>query len=390
MKKIAIVLSLVLLLLGFAIFLVYRIVGDIRPAILPPLTNLSQELIQKTGDKPSIPLILPEGFSIGVFAKNVPGVRDLEFSSGGTLLASLPGEGKVVSLVDTNADGKSDEMRTTISNLIRPHGLSFYKKKLFVAEETKVSRYSFDEKTSTATFDKKLFDLPPGGRHKTRSITFDTKGNMYVSLGSTCDTCIEKDSFIATVLISDSEGASPQIYSTGLRNAVFLEYDKNTDTLWSTEMGRDFLGDNLPPDEINILQKDGNYGWPYCYGDKIWDSKFGRQNQSYCNNTIQPFYNIPAHSAPLGLAIIKSKQMPDDWQGDLLVAYHGSWNRSIPTGYKVVRISTKNQSESDFLTGFIEGSSASGRPVDLEFDKNGSLYLSDDKANAVYKIVKNM
>jgi glucose/arabinose dehydrogenase len=151
-------------------------------------------------------------------------------------------------------------------------------------------------------------------------------------------------------------------------------------------MGRDFLGDNLPPDEINVLQDGADYGWPYCYGDKVWDRVFGRNTSSYCEKTVEPFYNLPAHVAPLGLTFINSNQFPDAWQNDLLVAYHGSWNSSVPVGYKVVRIETSNTpSESDFVTGFQDDVA---RPVDVIFDSQGSLFISDDDAGAIYKVIK--
>lgn len=389
MKK---MLFLILLIgVGFGIvFLIRENIGDLRPSIIPSTESLPEKILtsQKVGSNPEAPLQIPEGFRIGVFATNLPGVRDLQFAPRGTLLASLPKEGRVVALPDKNNDGIADEAIDIVARLNKPHGIAFYDSKLFVAEENRVTRYRFDETNLTALPEEKLFDLPRGGRHTTRSIVFDKKGNMYVSLGSTCDTCIEREEFIGTVIISDSQGKKPQVFSRGLRNAVFLTLHPSTDQVWVTEMGRDFLGDDLPPDEVNILKENADFGWPFCYGDKVWDKSFGQRDQAFCNNTISPFYQIPAHSAPLGLTFIDSPQM-SEWQGDLLVAYHGSWNRSTPAGYKIVRITTGNDpQEHDFITGFLQGGQALGRPVDLIFDPNGSLYISDDKAGAVYKMVR--
>lgn len=391
MKKIFILFFLLMVLFVFGLFYIRERVGDIRPAILPTNNNLAQQLnaLQKTGTKPDIPLQIPDGMSIGVFAQNLNGARDLQFSPQGTLLVSLPNSGRVAALPDKNNDGAADDSVTVVSNLNRPHGIAFFEGKLYVAEETTVSRYSFDENTHQATLERNLFDLPSGGRHRTRSITFDKKGNLYVSLGSTCDTCVEDHPFIGTVIVSDKEGKEPRVFSKGMRNAVFITIHPESGSIWATEMGRDFLGDDLPPDEVNILTIGGDFGWPFCYGDRIWDREFGQRNQIHCNTTIQPFYKIPAHSAPLGLTFINSPQMPKEWQGDLLVAYHGSWNRSTPSGYKIVRVKTDGTPrETDFITGFIQGSDAAGRPVDVEFDKAGSLFISDDKANAVYKLIK--
>lgn len=312
--------------------------------------------------------------SIDIFAQNLGGVRDLEFSPGETLLASLPSEGKIIAL-------KNNEVKDVLTGLDRPHGITFFNGKLYVAEETKVTRYNWDEQNLKASLNKVLFDLPKGGNHFTRSLVLDKTGKLYISIGSTCNVCNENNPRYGTVLTGDSEGTTPKVFAKGLRNSVFLAVNPKTDQIWATEMGRDFLGDNLPPDEINILEEGKDYGWPNCYGDKIPDTNFNPS--ATCTNTEFPIFKIPAHSAPLGLAF--------DPQGDLLVAYHGSWNRSVPDGYKVVRMKVAgNQiiSSEDFITGFLEGNQAIGRPVDLIFDKEGNLYISDDKAGAVYLIKK--
>lgn len=378
-------------------------VGDIRPAILPPQTPT-------VGESPDLPFQLPEGFKIGIFAPrqssgqaSLGGVRDLEFTPGGTLLASIPSSGRVVALPDKDLNGVADEVRDVISSLDRPHGIAFYSEgtssayngNLFIAEETRVVRYRWDENTLSVTQDKILFSLPKGGRHFTRSIVFDKNGRMFVSIGSTCDVCFEKHPWLAAIIVSDSEGNNPHLWAKGLRNSVFIAINPTTGELWGTEMGRDFLGDNLPPDEINVIWEGKDYGWPICYGDKIHDNNFDPSASSgqACRNTEAPVYEIAAHSAPLGLTFINSPQFPKEWQGDLLVAYHGSWNRSSPIGYKVVRLNVDPDSigvrgEEEFLSGFLSGSQALGRPVDVIFDKQGSLYISDDKAGVIYKIIK--
>lgn len=393
MKKIvAIVILIVLLFVAYSLYKIGKEkIGDIRPALLPS-QNLADKIIesQKVGEKPTLPITIPSGYSIGVFAKGVTGARDLQFTEGGTLLVSLMASGEVWALPDRNNDGVADEAKKLLTGLRRPHGLAFYNGQLFVAEETKVTRYSFDEADLIASNENKLFDLPSGGRHFSRSLLFDRNGSLYISLGSTCDTCVEKEEFISTVLISDSKGKKPRVYSRGLRNAVFLALKPNSNEIFVTEMGRDFLGDDSPPDEINVLKDGADYGWPFCYGMKVTDRTQREPREEFCQTTESPFYEIPAHSAPLGLAFIQSPQFDDDLQGDLLVSYHGSWNRSTPSGYKVVKISMKSEPyEEDFITGFLQGKDALGRPVDLTFDKAGSLFISDDKAGAVYKMVKN-
>lgn len=404
------VILIMLTLIVAAAVLIKLKVGDLRPAILPPKQDISKIIEkQKAGETVSFPLNLPNNFQIGVFAKNLGQARDLEFTSDGTLIVSIPSKGVVVALPDKNNDGVADEVKEVLTNLDKPHGLAFNNGKLFVAEETQVVRYNWNQNKLTVTQDKILFNLPAGGRHFTRTIAFAKNGQMFVSIGSSCDVCFEKHPYLAAVIVSDADGNNPRLWAKGLRNAVFITVNPQTDELWGTEMGRDFLGDNLPPDEINII-KDGNsstnsgpreYGWPLCYGNRIHDTNFDKNlyiqtiPQPPCGTTEPPVYEIAAHSAPLGLAFINSQQFPTEWQGDLLVALHGSWNRSTPIGYKVVRLDLKGNSvkgEDDFLSGFLEGASgpsgALGRPVDLIFDKVGSLYISDDKAGVIYKVIK--
>jgi glucose/arabinose dehydrogenase len=165
-----------------------------------------------------------------------------------------------------------------------------------------------------------------------------------------------------------------------------------THELWATEMGRDFLGDDLPPDEVNIVREGRSYGWPYCYGNKVHDRNFDASTkaQDFCRTSEPLFIDIPAHSAPLGLAFIPESSWPKDWNGDLLVAYHGSWNRNVPTGYKVVRMKFDQQGnyteQVDFISGWLRDDGALGRPVDLLFDDAGTLFISDDKAGVIYGV----
>lgn len=376
MKKI-----LTLVVIFFILLVVFFLVKKQTPSQISQIIPKVGLQTQKTSVNETN-LKIPSGFSATIFAEKVTNARNLEFSPGRVLLVSQPSQGKIISLPDK---------KTVISGLANPHGFAFYQNKLYIAEETKVSRYNWNEAEKKATFEKKLFNLPRGGRHTTRTITFANDGTMYVAIGSSCDVCFENKEYLASIIVSNAEGKTPKSFATGLRNAVFTTINPQTQQLWSTEMGRDFLGDNLPPDEINLIEEDKDYGWPVCYGDKIHDTNFDKKQylQDPCKDTTPPAYQIPAHSAPLGLAFINSSQFPKDWQGDLLVSYHGSWNSTTPKGYKVVRIKMKDGKpvgEEDFLTGFIKDGQVNARPVDLVFDKNGSLFVSDDKSGTIFKI----
>lgn len=394
-KKLLIFLSS-LSVLGL-VFLGFSKLGNPLPAVLPqkrqPVSLPKPQPKITTNSIPSdqaeqLGLNLVNNLGISIYANNTPGVRDLEFSPKETLLASLTGEGQVLAL--SNKNGQVNK-KVVLKDLDRPHGLSFWDGRLFVAQETKLTSYAWSEDSLQVSDSQDILNFPKGGRHTTRSLDFDSQGNLYISLGSTCNVCFEDHPWLTTVIKTDSQGNDPQVFAKGLRNAVFLKVQPQTDQVWVTEMGRDFLGDNTPPDEINILKQKANYGYPICYGNQVYDREFGARSSEYCQQTTSPAYNIQAHSAPLGLTFVNSPQMPQEWQGDLLVAYHGSWNRTVPVGYKVVRLKIEGDqttSENDLITGFLKGQQASGRPVDLTFDQNGNLYLSDDKAGRVYIIFK--
>lgn len=370
-----------LILLSVVIFLA-------RPQLDNKTTNNQQQKQQITNPNS---LSDEKAFSIDIFAQNLAKARDLEFSEDGTLLLSIPDQGRIVALPDQDNDGKADSVITVVDGLRWPHGLAFYNNKLFVAAEDKVARFNWNEQNKQANLDKVLFSLPTGGNHHSYTLTFKSDGQLFVALGSTCNVCSETHPFRATVIVSNENGDNPKVFANGLRNAPFIIINPTTNELWGTEMGRDWLGDNAPPDEINIIREGKHYGWPYCYGNKITDNSFREGKIVTCEDTKSPIFDIPAHSAPLGLTFINSPLLPEKWQGDLLVSYHGSWNRSVPTGYKVVRLDVENNKilkEYDFMTEFPKTSGGRNRPVDIIFDKTGNLYISDDEQGIVYRVTK--
>ncbi len=379
MRKILLILAIL-----FGIFLIYKFsqFKGALPAVLPP-----KDLPKAKSVPNDLGLNLPPGFSIEIFAEDLKSPRVLAIDPVGTLIASIPAEGKIVALPDKDKRGKSDQIIILKDGLDKPHGLAFKDGKLYVAQLQSIVSFDYDQKNLKLSNEKHIADLPGGGRHNTRTIGFGGDGKLYVSVGSTCDVCVEKDTRNGTILQVDVEKGESRIFAKGLRNSVFFAFNPNDHKIWATEMGRDFLGDNLPPDEVNIIEDGGDYGWPFCYGDKVADGKFSKNAD--CQSTRSPIYKICAHCAPLGIAFIKSSKFPQSWQGDLLVSYHGSWNSSVPVGYKVVRIKVDGERtgrEEDFIAGFLGGNQTKGRPVDLVFDGDGNLFLSDDKAGVIYKV----
>jgi glucose/arabinose dehydrogenase len=339
---------------------------------------------------------LPDGFHIAVFADNIDGARMLTFTPGGVLLVSESGEGKVVALPDAKRTGKADRVVDVLSGLNEPHGIAFYQGKLYVAEYDKVRRYDWDETNLRATNSKTLTDLPTGGGHSTRSLLFHG-GKMYVSAGSSCNVCIEKDSRRAAVMEFNPDGTGQKIFANGLRNSVGLAVNPRTDTVWVTVNGRDWLGDDLPPETIYDLGKGSvDAGWPYCYGDRVPDPNFTKPGDNRCQSVIEPKVQMQAHSAPLGLAFYEGSMFPPEYRNNIFVAFHGSWNRSVPTGYKVVRVKLDDNGQpqggaQDFITGWLAPGETKkgrwmGRPVGIAFAADGSMYLSDDSGGMIYRI----
>jgi len=378
--------------LGYGGWFAFQNLRGIKPALgpipgMPAGGTSSAEGVNTTG----LPLSIPDGVSISYFAKNLSAPRALARDAAGTLLTSIPSQSMVVALPDSDGDGVSDRVVTVIDGLALPHGIAFRDGKLFIAETDQVASYAYDTGSMKATNKKKLFDLPAGGNHFSRTIGFGPDGKLYVSVGSSCNVCVEKDPRRAKIYVSNADGSGFREYASGLRNSVFFVWHPQTREMWATDMGRDLLGDNIPPEEVNIVRDGGFYGWPLCYDNRVHDRSFDKSDEARkkCEQSTAPHITFQAHSAPLGLAFIP-ESWPEQYRGDLLVSYHGSWNRATPTGYKVARFDLDKQfasaGESDFLSGFLQGDSAMGRPVDLLFDPAGALYVSDDKAGVIYRV----
>lgn len=233
-------------------------------------------------------------------------------------------------------------------------------------------------------------DMPQGGLHNHRALALAADGSVFVSSGSTCNVCVEPDPRFATVLRYDADGMHGRIYASGLRNASGLAFD-DAGKLWAVVNGRDNIGDDLPPDELVEIKDKANYGWPYCYagnGARVPNPEFG--DLSKCVGTEPSAFNFQAHSAPLQIAFYRGSQFPARYRGALFVAFHGSWNRSVKTGYKVVVVFFKDgrpDHVEDFATGWLgSDQSVSGRPAGIAVGPDGSLYISSDTTGYIYRV----
>ncbi len=394
MKRIFIILGVISILVisGLGIFYLIRKTKNTKTpdSYKPPANNINV----------NFPLQLPSGFSIYIFAKNLGDPRVLIFDPNNNILVSTPSEGKVLVLTDPNKTGVVDKVFTIAEGLNYPHGLAIRKDgnkyQLFVAETDKLDVFDYDPSSLKATNKRKLINLPVGGApHITRTLLLLPDNNhLLISIGSTCNVCVEKDPMRASVQIVNYDGTGLRTYSSGLRNSVFLAFNANTNQVWATNNGRDNLGDNLPPDAVNIIEDGKNYGWPYCYGNRVQDLTFDSSSKAagFCKKMQPPHIFIQAHSAPLGLSFIPDGIWPQEYNSGLLVSYHGSWNRSIPTGYKVVfyQLDKKGNilNRKDFITGWLDSENkVLGRPVGLLISPTGVLYISDDKDGVIYRVI---
>jgi glucose/arabinose dehydrogenase/cytochrome c553 len=335
---------------------------------------------------------VPEGFSIGLFAGGLPGARFLRVTGAGDLLLTLPRSGRVMLLErDGDGDGRSDGIHPLLEGLNRPHGLDLRNDWLYVAESDAIGRIRFDaaQRRTSGGFERLVTGLPPGGSHWTRTLRFGPDGWMYVSIGSSCNVCLEDDPRRAAIVRYRPDGRGEEIYATGLRNAVGFAWRPASGELYATDNGRDLLGDDFPPCELNRVVKGGFYGWPFANGDRVMDPDLGSGHEREIAASIPPAHAFRAHNAPLGIHFVTGSAVPPDYRGAALVALHGSWNRTRKDGYKVVSMHWRADGsieERDFVVGFLEDENVIGRPVDVTEGPDGAFYVSDDYAGAVYRV----
>jgi glucose/arabinose dehydrogenase len=364
---------------------------------------------------PELQLKLPEGFRLQVYAtlpvagaEYFRGPRFMTFGPDGYLYLSLGLDNKVVMLPDRNKDGRADEVVTVADQLNAPQGLAFADGKLFVANQDGIVRLEQkDEGWPAAAVVPVVKNLPVGG-HTLKSLRVGPDKHLYINVGSSCNVCDETDPLRATMLRYTPEGkpagalvtvgrhAPSPIWARGLRNTQGFAWHPQTGALFATNNGSDMRSaskggkpdDDLPPEHFNLLEAGKHYGWPYCWGSQVTDPHFPGPD-GFCKETQPPAITFTAHSTPIGIAFLDQAQVPAEYKGDALVAQHGSWNRSVPSGYKLVRVhfeQGKPVSVSDFASGWLRGNEAWGRPVDVAVGPDGAIYVSDDRAGLVYRI----
>jgi len=339
----------------------------------------------------------PSGFEVTLFANDLPKPRLLKTTPTGQLLFSAPRSGSIFMLSDRDGDGRAEPPKPLLTGLNRPHGIDILNDGdtswLYVAETDAVGRVAVDWQAgeTRGEYRRLITGLPSDGGHWTRTIAFGADGLLYLTVGSSCNVCEESDPRRAAMMRYQPDGSGEEIYASGLRNSVGFDWAPWSGQLYATDNGRDLLGDNFPPCELNLIRQGGFYGWPYINGFSDLDPDLGEGKGSLLEESIPPVFGFRAHNAPLGIHFLHHGNRPENYRRTALVALHGSWNRSEPDGYKVVALhwdEAGNITSEDFLSGFLRpNDKVIGRPVDIEEGRDGSLYISDDYAGAIYRVL---
>ena len=394
MRKILIALGIVALLI-VSIPVVLLATGTIDSTSLRMMLNVMAGVGGPSADEGTLRqrYQVPQGFSLQLYANDIPRARFLRFTPSGDLLVSRPHSGDILLLRrDDNEDGSPDGRETLIDGLSRPLGMAFNDDWLYIAESNRIGRVLFDSSTGklTGEYQAIIEGLTDNGNHWSKTIGIGPDNKLYLAQGSTCNVCEEGDARRATIMRFELDGSNAETVATGLRNSVGFDWAPWSGELYATDNGRDLLGDDFPPCELNHIQQDHFYGWPYYNGANLPDPDMGQDPLAGQRQPTAPVHNFSPHNAPLGMTFLATDTdtLPDDYENSALAALHGSWNRSTPDGYKVVSLhwSEEGIEQRDFLTGFNQDGDISGRPVDVAQGPDGAIYVSDDYAGAIYRI----
>lgn len=333
-------------------------------------------------------LKLVDGWHINTYAADIANARFMRLSANGDLLVSQPREGRVIALkADHDGDGVADGRHIVIEGLNRPHGLEIHNGYLYIGESNAIGKVAFDEATSEPAGDLEYLIKNLGDEgHWTKTVRISADGWLYFNSGSSCNVCIEEDALRASMLRMRLDGTDLQTVAQGLRNSVGFDWAPWDGALYATDNGRDMLGDDYPPCELNKIEQGRFYGWPYLNGKNKADPDLGSQLPSTLIDAVVPSFEFAAHNAPLGMTFLRHQHSPVK---QALVALHGSWNRSTADGYKVVRLSWNDDGQisgENFVSGFVKDGEVLGRPVDVIEGRNGDVFISDDYTGVIYRL----
>ena len=345
------------------------------------------------GDLPGIHLEtikLPAGFTIEVFAENLPNARSMVLSPKGVLFVGTRREGKVYAVLDRDGNGIGDKIYVIADGMNMPNGVAFRNGSLYVSEVNRILRYDGIEGRLTTPPEPVVVNdsFPSDIHHGWKYIAFGPDGRLYIPVGAPCNVCEEADPRYSSIMRMQPDDGVPEIFASGVRNTVGFDWHPQTAELWFTNNGRDWMGDDQPPDTLHRGYRKGlHFGFPYCHGGDIPDPEFGSKRK--CAEFEPPALNLGPHVAALGMKFYTGDMFPPEYRNNILIAEHGSWNRSVPIGYRVTRVILNGNEPiryEVFAQGWLQGDKAWGRPVDVLVTPDGSLLVSDDRAGAIYRI----
>ncbi|MDX1416928.1 MAG: PQQ-dependent sugar dehydrogenase [Candidatus Promineifilaceae bacterium] len=351
------------------------------------------EAVEVAAANPPLPqeISLPPGFRIGYYAENVPNARSMALSPNGTLFVGTRDAGNLYAILDSNQDYVADEVITLAEGMNSPNGVAFRDEALYVAEINRILRFDNIEESLPELPEAVVInaDYPSDWPHGWKFIRFGPDGRLYVPVGAPCNVCQIEGTPYGKITSIATDGSDLLVYADGVRNSVGFDWHPETGVLWFTDNGRDNLGDDVPPDELNRAPEAGlHFGFPYCHGETIPDPEFGSQRS--CAEFTPPAQALGPHVAALGMRFYTGNLFPEEYHNQVFIAEHGSWNRTIPIGY---RLSLARLEESEvvsyevFAEGWLrENGERWGRPVDVQVMPDGSLLVSDDMAGAIYRI----
>jgi glucose/arabinose dehydrogenase len=343
------------------------------------------------------PLEVPRGFTVEEAASGLTRPRFMALDpADGSLIVASDGRSEVLRLRDADGDGRYEARQTIAGGLPFVNSVAFRDGALYAAAQDRVVRLGdfgpdgAARRVETVVAGLPVADPSNAAAHRTRTIAFGPDDKLYISVGSSCDLCVESDPLRATVLRANPDGSGLEVFATGLRNSVGIAFRPFTSELWGVDMGRNFLGPDLPPEELNRIEAGGDYGWPYCYGDRVPNPEFN--DAARCAGTEAPRRNFPAHWAPLGIVFYDGLSFPAAYQGDALIAFHGSAGDQTGgqrVGYLVSRVrfrAGEPVAQEDLLRGFVAGADAWARPAGLLVAPDGSLLVSDDLSGRIFRV----
>jgi glucose/arabinose dehydrogenase len=335
-------------------------------------------------------ITLPPGFHIAIYADHVPNARQMALGPSGVVFVGSLSEGKVYAVVDKDGDHKADQVHVLAEKLDMPSGVAFKDGDLYVAAVSRVLRFRGVARDLTRPPEPEVISraFPSDARHGWKFILFGPDGRLYVPVGAPCNVCLPPGPLYATITRIDVAGGRPEVIARGVRNSVGFDFAPDTGVLWFTDNGRDWLGDDQPPDELNRLTRVGeHFGFPFCHGHGIRDPDFNAGRS--CDEFTAPARDLGPHVAALGMRFYTGRMFPAEYRNGIFIAEHGSWNRSIPIGYRVTFVKVldgRALSYETFAEGWLKGGTAHGRPADVLVMPDGSLLVSDDKAGRIYRI----